>query len=91
MEKNTIKQFTTQHYLEYRKELNYYINGTYDKDFAMRSIFFNWILGIKKQQYHSLSDNSTEYNYSKKKVNHPHDKSFRKILEDKEEVAEILN
>ena len=92
MKSNTIKQFTIKHYIQYQEELNHYINGTFDEDYARRIIFFTWILEIKKRKYHSLSDNSAEYNYSqKKKINHPHYKSFRKILEDKEEVVEIIN
>lgn len=49
--------------------------------------FKNYLLKIEKH----LNDNSAEYKIPKKKINQPHDKTIKTILEQKEEATYLIN
>ena len=58
-------------------------------------VIFSYIEYLKysriiKEEY-SLNEEVAEYKYDNKKINHIHDKTFRKILDDKKEFTIFIN
>lgn len=87
-----MKAITYEQYMEYKEKVILYAKQYFELKLE-RDIFIK-SCGIMEQKPHDLSDSDEDYNFytdKESKVYNRYDKSFRKILQDKEEAIGIIN